>query len=120
MAIKLHKAGYEHALKLIAGGLEIEPDMGNWDDVRPTRDEIMHYLNTHSLNEYGLWFLGIDTDKAEHDSSRYLFPYGDLKVVHQSALLDAEEESIAKGFDDIEGAVNTLLDMIEEQTNYED
>lgn len=114
MAVKLHKAGYEHALKLITGGLEVEPDHGNWDEVQPTQDEIVKYLDTHSLKEYGLWFLGVDTSKAEKDPAHYVYPYGDLKVVHESALIIAEEDAMDKDLTDIEQAAGVLLDMIEQ------
>lgn len=115
MSIKLHKAGYEHALKLIANGLEVEPDQGNWDEVQPTQDEIIRFLDTHSLNEYGLWFLGVDTSRAEKDPTRFVYPYGDLKVIHESALIEAEQDAMDKDFTEIEEAAGTLLDMVQDE-----
>jgi hypothetical protein len=114
MAIKLHQAGYDHAVKLITGKLEVESDHGNWEEVKPTRDEVVRYLDTHSLKEYSLWFLGVDTSKNDNDPARYVYPYGDLKVVHESALIVAEQEAINKNLDDIEQAAGELLDMIEQ------
>ncbi|MBS1986874.1 hypothetical protein JST99_02990 [Candidatus Dependentiae bacterium] len=114
MSIKLHKPGYEQALKLITGGLEVIPDAGNWDEVQPTENEVVVYLDTHSLKEYGLWFLGIDTSKPENDPARYVYPYGDLKVVHECALIIAEEDAMDNNLEDIEQAAGVLLDMIEQ------
>lgn len=114
MSIKFNKAGYEHALKLISNGLEVIPDQGNWDEVKPTRNEIVLFLDAHSLKEYGLWFLGIDTSRPENDPARYVYPYGDLKVVHESALTVAEQEAMDKDLTEIEDAAGTLLDMIQE------
>lgn len=112
MAVRLNQAAYDYAVSLIKNGLEIENDTNNWDEVKPTRDEMVVYLDNHDLDEYGLWFLGIDADADETDPARYVYPYGDLKVIHQSALMVAEQKAGKSGDHEIRKAAQDLLRMI--------
>ena len=112
MAIKLNEAGFEHAKELIKGGLEVEKKAGNWNAHKPTNDEVAKFLETHYLEEYGLWFLGINTDVPENTKERYVFPYGDLKIVHKDALIVAEEDAARKGAKEVQEAAKHLLEMI--------
>ncbi len=112
MAIKLNKAAYDHAVEIIKKGLEVEHDTNNWTDVNPSRDEKIKFLNTHSLEEYGLWFLGIDTDIKEDDSSKFIYPIGDFSVLHKSGLLTAEQQATQKHHHEIKSAAQKLLEMI--------
>lgn len=112
MAVRLNKAAYDYALSLIKNGLEVETDTNNWEEVKPTRDENTHYLDTHDLDEYGLWFLGINTDADETDPARFVYPYGDLKVIHQSALMVAEQKASKAGDHEIKKAAEDLLRRI--------
>ncbi len=112
MAIKLNEAGFEHAKELISGGLEVERRADNWNAHKATADEVAKFLETHYLEEYGLWFLGIDTEAPENSKDRYVFPYGDLKIVHKGALIVAEEEAARKGAKEVQEVAKTLLDLI--------
>lgn len=112
MAIKLHKEGFDHAKAVIENGLEVEHS-SNWDAVKPTKDEEVRHLNTHTLDEYGIWFLGIDTEVPENDKSKFVYPHGDLKVVHKSALIIAEEQAREKGHKDIQKAAQELIELID-------
>ncbi len=82
MAVVLNKAAYDHAVAIIKKGLEIEHDVKNWHEVKPTPDEIARFLDTHTLDEYGTWFLGINTDADQKDKSKFEYPFGDLQVLH--------------------------------------
>src|SRR5438552_4124969 len=87
MSIKLHKPGYDHAVTIIKRGLEIEHDKGkDWNEAKATSNEEVRYLNTHSLEEYGSWFLGVDTSRTGQDKSQYCYPFGDFGMLHLSAL----------------------------------
>ena len=112
MAIKLNKAAYDHAIAIIKNGLEVEHDTNNWNEVKATRDEENRYLITHTLDEYGLWFLGIDTDADPNDRSKFVYPFGDFSVLHKSALLAAEKQATQDGDQEIKQAVSQLLAMI--------
>lgn len=110
MAIKLNIEGLKNAQKLIQEG-EVE-HMGTWQEYQATQDEINHFLNTHTTQEYGLWFLGIDTNVENNDRHHYVFPYGDLKLVQKSGLEASIKEAKAQGHNEIVDAAKKLLDTI--------
>lgn len=110
MSVKLNKAALDHAESMIKNGLEVEHDSGNWNEVKPTPDEHVRFLNTHSLDEYGLWFLGINSDADQNSKDKYLYPYGDFSVLHKSALVAIEQQA-AKDHE-IKVAVQKLLSLI--------
>lgn len=113
MAIELNQKAYKHAVSLIQNGLEVEHDAKNWNAVKPTEDEIIRYLNTHDLDAYGRWFLGIDTAADPKDKSKYLYPTGDLKIIHKSALTLSAADATKQRHEEIASAARALLDMIE-------
>jgi hypothetical protein len=110
--IKLNLAGYDHAEYLIKNGLEIEYDTHNWEAVKPTRTELVEFLDAHTLEEYGTWFLGINTDADPQSTNKYVYPFGDLKVIHQSALILTAQEAKKNGDTEIFDAAEKLLKMI--------
>lgn len=112
MPITLNKAGFDHAAEIIKNGLEVEHDSGNWDEVKPTSDEHVRFLNTHSLDEYGLWFLGVNSDADQNSKDKFVFPYGDFSVLHKSALVAAEQQANRSNTHEIKAAVQKLLGMI--------
>lgn len=113
--IKLNLAAYDHAEKLIKNGLEIEYDTDNWFEVRPTNNEIVNYLDTHTLNEFGSWYLGIDTDADPKSYTKFVYPFGDLKVIHRSALILAEQDAKKDEDNEIADAAAKLLTMIKQR-----
>jgi len=112
MAIKLHKAGYEHAEDMIREGVEVEHGSNDWEEVKPNADDELNYLDSHSLDEYGLWFLGIDTSLPAENSSKFVYPFGDFNVVQECALIVAEEQAKKNHHDDIAVAARELLKKI--------
>lgn len=112
MSIKLHKAGYEQAETMIRKGLEVDTISNNWEEVKPTVDDELGYLEGHSLDEYGLWFLGIDTEKPADNRAKFVYPFGDFYVVQESALIVAEEQAKKMHHDEIVQAAHNLLKKI--------
>ncbi|MFA6065844.1 MAG: hypothetical protein WC707_01540 [Candidatus Babeliaceae bacterium] len=112
MAIIINKNGYEHALSIINKGLEVDHSATNWEEVRPSRDEEVRFLNTHSLDEYGLWFLGLKTDADQKDISKFVYPFGDFNIVHKSALIAAEKNATQFGHEEIKAVAQKLLNTI--------
>ena len=112
MAKKLNKAGYDLAKQMIGHGFELEHDENNWKEVQPTLTEAVEYLNAHDLDQYGTWFLGIDTEADQKDKSKFVYPFGDFKVVHKSALLDSEKKARANKDNEIAEAAKRLLQLI--------
>jgi len=115
MAFKLNKAGCEHAAAMIRQGLEVEHETGNWNEVRPTSDEEARYLDTHDIEEYGLWFLGINTDIEANSKEHYVYPYGDFNVVQKSGLIAAEQQAKKDHSDEIANAARTLLELLNQK-----
>jgi len=112
MAIKLNKAAYDHAISIIKNGLEVEHDTNNWAEVQATSDEKIRYLNNHGLEQYGTWFLGIDTDADPKSKDKYTYPFGDFSVLHKSALLAAVKSAEKNNDAEIKKTAEQLLAMI--------
>ncbi len=110
MAITLNKAAIEHAKKLIKAG-EVER-MANFAGAKPTEDEVDKYINTHYIEEYGLWFLGTDTAKPKSKQG-YIYPTGDLKMIFKSALEESKKKAAAAGHKEIEAAATELIRLID-------
>lgn len=113
MAVILNKKAFEHAKHLISSG-EVQHDAANWESVKATLDEEVRYLNTHTMEEYGLWFLGINTGIAETSRHRYEFPYGDFSIVHRSGLEAIVRRAAQNGHKEIEAAAKQLLELIKQ------
>lgn len=126
MAIKLNEKGFRHAQSLIKEGefecckglegeykeLHARKCKSLWKEHQATQDEINKFLITHDLKEYGQWFLGINTDIPENNKDRFVFPYGDLKIVHQDGIEYIEDEARRAGHEEIADAARQLYDMI--------
>ncbi|MGC2310989.1 MAG: hypothetical protein WA432_05230 [Candidatus Babeliaceae bacterium] len=112
MALKLNPKAIEHAEKLIKAG-ECEHTM-SWEEAKPTQNDTVRFLDTHNLNEYGYWFLAINTDNSQESKEYYELPIGDFNVVYKGALLEAHKVARHKGAQDIEGAVSKLIKILDE------
>ena len=113
MALKLNEKAFAYAQKLIKGGLEVEIKECNWNAHKATADEVNKYVENHDTAEYAQWFLAIQTSVDNAESlARYQLPFGDLKIVHKSAIIEAQKQAASQGAKDIEEAAKTLLQMI--------
>lgn len=114
-AVNLHKKAVEKAERLIKAG-EIENFDTNWEAEKPTSDEVNHYIDTHYMEEYGLWFLGIDTSKPKDSKEHYVYPYGDLKTVQRCALVDTIKRAEKAGHQEIVQVAKRLLEMLDKRS----
>lgn len=113
MAIKLNQRAVEYAQERIRVG-EIDHLRQPWSEHQATEDEKDKYLQTHYIDEYGQWFLGENTDYIDGGGQeRFAYPFGDLKLVHVSALRITEQEARDNGHTDIAEAARKLLDLAE-------
>ncbi len=113
MAIKLNEKAIAHAEKLIKAH-EFEYNHVPWSEANPTSSQTVRYLNTHDLEEYGEWFLGVDTDNAKVESKeRYIYPVGDFSEIQRSALKLAAENAKKQNHQEVAQAAQRLLDLIE-------
>jgi len=116
MSIKLNQAAIEQAKKLIHAG-EVESLDSNWNEEKPTQTETDHYISTHSMEEYGAWFLGKNDQYDNKTQQYYEYPYGDLKEVQRSALVHSLAQAERHHHSEIAHAAKTLLDLIDKKTN---
>ena len=110
--IKLNQKAVAHAEYEIKFH-EVEKTNCDWKAHQATEDEIDKYLETHDIEEYGLWFLGVDVELPEDSKEHYVFPYGDLKIIHRSALVAIQKEAAEKKLHEIEEASKQLLQKID-------
>ena len=113
-AIHLNKKALEQAERLIKAG-EIETFDSNWEAEKPTADEVNHYLDSHYMDEYGMWFLGINPEMPKDVKEYYDYPYGDLKTVQRAALIDTIKRAEKAGHKDVAQVAKRLLAMIDGQ-----
>jgi hypothetical protein len=112
MAVKLHKPGFEKAETMIKKAFEVDFGANRWEEVKPSEDDELNYLDSHSLDEYGSWYLGIDTEVHIHDQSKFMYPFGDFDVVQESALIVAHQQAKNNHHNDIAAAAEKLLGNI--------
>jgi hypothetical protein len=113
MAVTLNQAALEQAKRLIAAG-EIESFDADWNEEKPTPDEEIHYIQTHYMSEYGLWFLGKNPQIKEDNKEHYDYPYGDLKTVQRSALVHSIALAEKRGHKEIAQAAKKLLELFDQ------
>src|SRR5918999_3076283 len=113
MAVKLHRAGYDHAKLLVDEDRVVVDDRDAWSEHQPSASEENAYIEQHGYGEYGRWHLGIDDEANPKTKARYKFPYGDFSDVHRCAVLAAESRAGQRKYSDIEAAGAHLHGMLE-------
>lgn len=113
MPVVLYDKGYEHARKLIREG-KIDPAKRNWMEIQPSPAEGDEYIRTHSLKDFGLWHLAVNTDKDQNTKGYYEFPYGDFVSVCRSGVVAAEARAGQYKHLDIEAAAKDLLKLMDQ------
>ena len=113
MTVQLNHDAVSLAKDLIHQGKVVHDERDDWSEHAPTADEQNAYLDKHGWDEYGLWFLGIDTEKGEETKGRYEFPYGDFRRVHRCGVISAESRAAQYDHDDIAKALAELHELID-------
>jgi hypothetical protein len=113
MSLKVNGAAMSNAKKLIEEG-KISTE-SNWPKAQPTAEEGNKLIKEQGWNEYGKWFLAIETDKKEDEKQHYEFPYGDFKKIHREGILAAKRRAAQYKHFDIEKAADQLLQLIEKK-----
>src|SRR4051812_22762308 len=113
MSVKLHRAGFDHAKKLVNEGKVVLDERDDWSEHQPSAQEENDFIRQHGIREFGSWHLGIDDEKDETNKGRYKFPYGDFKNLHRCAILAAESRAGQYKYTDIESAAAHLHGMLE-------
>ena len=54
-----------------------------WSEHQPSAQEENEYIEEYGFEQYGKWYLGVDTYENEDTKGRYKFPYSDFAKVHR-------------------------------------
>lgn len=110
----LNKAAVEHARKLIDAKQYVLTS--DWGDVQPKAADENKYLEKHSWEQYGQWFLGLTEGANEETKARYAFVYGDLRRIHRSGLIACVYRAAEWRHKDVELAAHELLQYLDAKT----
>jgi len=100
-----------HARKLIdAHQYVLESD---WGDAQPSADDGNTFLETHSWDEYGEWFLGLTEGASGETKARYGFVYGDFRRVHRTGLIACQYRAAEWRHKEVELAAHDLLQELD-------
>ena len=113
MAIRLNRAAFDFAKKLVVAERFVFDERDAWSEHRPSAQTEIEFLAVHGFREYAKWYLGINDEKPENTKGRYEFPYGDFESVHRCGVLTAESRAGQYKHFDIENAAAHLHGMID-------
>jgi hypothetical protein len=105
--------GLEKAKRLIEGRQYVL--QSEWGDVQPRAADENRFLESHSFEEYGEWFLGLTEGPADDTKARYAFVYGDFRRLHRSGLIACHYRAAEWRHKEIELAAHELLQMLDKQ-----
>jgi len=108
----VNTAAVAHARKLIeARQYVLDSD---WGEVQPNAESENAYLEKHSWEDYGSWFLGLTEGANDETKARHAFVYGDLRRVHRSGLIACVYRAAEWRHKDVELAAHDLLQRLDE------
>ena len=113
MVVILNKTSVEHAKRSVEQGRYVFDEKDKWSEHQPSAKEENEYIEKHGFEEYGKWYLGVDTDEKEDTKGRHKFPYSDFAKVHRCGVIAAETRAGQYKYDDIEQAAARLHEMID-------
>ncbi len=104
-------AGIAHAERLIdARQYVLDSD---WGSVQPDAAAQNSYLDSHSWEEYGSWYLGLTEGAAEETKARYAFTFGDFRRIHRSGLIACVYRASEWRHKQVELAAHDLLQRLD-------
>jgi hypothetical protein len=113
MAVRLSKRSYDYAQQLIRDGKVVLDERDDWSEHQPSASAENEFIETHGIDEFAKWHLGIDDEANPNTKGAHKYPYGDFSDVHRCAVLSAESRAGQRKHLDIERAVAHLHGMLE-------
>ena len=107
----VNKAAVARARKLIDAHQYVLDS--EWGEVQPRADDENAYLESHSWDEYGEWFLGLTKGATDETKSRHAFVYGDFRRLHRSGLIACQYRAAEWRHKEIELAAHSLLQHLD-------
>jgi|GEM_PF-1493119 len=115
MSVLLHRAGEDHARKLIK--------RGQFNDTAPwsfDADDGNRLLGTDPDNldwdKYAKWHLDSDSEKDTDSRAAWKYPYGKNDNVYRSALRAIQTRAAQEGLNTIFDVAGRLMDLMDEQS----
>jgi hypothetical protein len=110
----VNERAIEHARRLIdARQYVLESE---WGEVQPRAEDENAFLERHSWDEYGEWYLGLTEGATEETKSRYAFVYGDFRRVHRTGLIACQYRASEWRHKEIELAAHDLLQRLDKMS----
>jgi hypothetical protein len=101
----------EHARSLIdAHQYVLDSD---WGESQPKAADENAFLESHSWEEYGAWYLGLTNGASDDTKARYGFVYGDLRRVHRTGLIACHYRAAEWRHKEIELVAHDLLQHLD-------
>ena len=110
----LNKKAVAHARKLIEGRRYILDS--DWGEQQPSADDENQFLESHSWDDYGEWFLGLTDDATDETKGRHAFVYGDFKRIHRTGLIACVYRASGWRHKEIELAAHALLQLLDKKS----
>jgi hypothetical protein len=85
----------------------------DWGDVQPKADAENAYLENHSWEEYGGWFLGLTAGASDATKARHAFVYGDFRRVHRTGIIAVHFRAAEWRHKEVELAAHELLQLLD-------
>jgi hypothetical protein len=109
----VNPSGVEKAKRLIESRQYVL--QSEWGEVQPRAADENKFLETHSWEEYGEWFLGLTEGPADDTKARYAFVYGDFRRLHRSGLIACHYRAAEWRHKSIELAAHELLQLLDKK-----
>ncbi len=90
-----------------------------WGDVQPDAAAENAYLESHSWDEYGEWYLGLTEGPSDESKARYAFVYGDFRRLHRTGIIACHYRAAEWRHKEIELAAHELLQLLDEAARSE-
>ena len=108
---EVNRRAVTHARKLIDGHRYVlDSDRG---DAQPSADDENAFLETHSWDEFGEWYLGLTEGASDETKARYGFVYGDFPRVHRTGLNACQYRAAEWRHKEVELAAHDLLQELD-------
>jgi hypothetical protein len=107
----VNKAAVDRATRMIeAKQYVLDSD---WGDVQPKAEAQNAYLEKHSWDEYGQWFLGL-TGASPETKAHFGFVFGDFRRIHRTGLIACVYRASEWRHKSIELAAHDLLQHLDD------
>ena len=88
----------------------------DWGAAQPRAEDENAYLERHSWDDYGEWFLGLTDGATDETKGRYGFVYGDFRRVHRMGLIACQFRAAEWRHKAIELAASDLLQRLDRKS----